>query len=111
MRKRLLVGVTIITVVLGASLVAAAPDNQSPTSGFSVENMIDSCRQVVGNFVTDGTLTLDQGKAMNEQMNNMAPTMKSMMGSGINPMGQPGMMGPGGQYQGMPCYENGSANK
>lgn len=112
MKKLVLVSMTILMVVLGATLVfAAAPDTQVPAgSGFSMDKMIDACKQVVNNFVKDGTLTTDQGKAMNDQMNNMAPMMKDMMGGSTNPMGQSGMMGQGAASQGMPCYDS-SATK
>lgn len=121
MKKLVLVSMTILMVVLGATLVfAAAPDTQAPAgSGFSMDKMIDACKQVVNNFVKDGTLTPDQGKAMNDQMNNMAPMMKDMMGDNnpnmmgpgmmggsTNPMGQSGMMGQGAANQGMPCYDS-----
>jgi hypothetical protein len=95
MKKWLVIGVTILVVALGASYVfAATPETPATESGgLNVEQMMDACKQVVNNFVNDGTLSPDQGKAMNDQMNTMAPLMKDRMGQGTN--------------QGMPCDDGG----
>lgn len=94
MKKWLVIGVTILVVALGASYVfAATPETPAAgKGGFNVEQMIDACKQVVNNFVKDGTLSPEQGKSMNDQMNTMAPMMKDRMGQGTN--------------QGMPCYDD-----
>ncbi|WP_425058181.1 hypothetical protein SCACP_28270 [Sporomusa carbonis] len=95
MKKWLVIGLTLLVVAFGASYVfAATPETPAPGNGsFNAEQMIDACKQVVNNLVKEGTLTPDQGKAMNEMM-------KDKMGNNSNMMGQ-------GTAQGTPCHDNG----
>lgn len=92
MKKWLASGLVLLVGIMGASIALAQDTDMAAAAnnGSTVQQMAEFCRQAVDQAVQNGKLDSEQGKIMQDHMQQMLPGMQQGMGPGAG--------------QGMPCH-------